>query len=118
MKRQKKSYKKSDIKTAGREGHEILASSLHSSLLCSLGVQLGKEKKFCSGESCRLCNYLGVGCSPVRNKSSFSTGGCLPSFEQASQWTANRLKKPDSVQMKDDLMLRWAEEETYFPEWP
>lgn len=59
------------------DSHEV--SDLHRSLLHSLGVQLGKERKLHSGEDFNICNYV-KGCvcvfvSPVWNKPLIFIGG-------------------------------------------
>lgn len=94
------------------DSHEVSPSDLHSSLLQSLGVQLGKEWKLHSGEDFNVCNSVqGCVCPNLEQTLNFHRRMCLPSFGQANQWAADRPRKLVSVQVKGDLLLRWADED-------
>lgn len=115
MKRKKKSQKRLVIKAEQGEisdSHEVSPSDWHSSLLHSLRVQLGKERKRHSGEDFNICNYGEGGCPNLEQTLNFHRRICLPNFGQANRRAADRPRKPVSVQVKGDLLLRWAEEKT------
>lgn len=115
-KNKKQSQKKLVIKDEHGENfdsHEV--SDLHRSLLHSLGVQLGKERKLHSGEDFNICNYV-EGCvcvfvSPVCNKPLIFIGGYV--FLGLGSPTGGLSIDQGSVsmQVKGDFSLRWAEKE-------
>lgn len=67
------------------DSHKVLTPDLHSSLLPSLRVPLGKERKFCSGDDLNICNSIGGEVPNLEQTLSFHRKTCLLSFKQANQ---------------------------------
>lgn len=113
-KKKKKQAKRDWISKQSRERFFDSSSDLHSSLLHSLGVQLGKARKLHSGEDLNICNYGGEGGVPLWNKPSVFTGGYI--FLALGRPTSGLPGDQGSLSLWNwkviCLPLRCAEEET------
>lgn len=82
LKNEKKKAKRDWPSKLSRErfldSHDVFTLDLHSSLLHSLRIPLGKERKSCSGDDLNPVVLLEVGC-PIWNKPSIFTGRSVSS---------------------------------------